>query len=260
MAVTGMFKIVVGAVFAIVLVVLWRSEGSVRHLQSIVEGVELDWKSLATPGDLTEGHAFIGGDCRACHTAVAGVERQKCVTCHVSEEALLSRQPTSFHVDIADCTGCHVEHDGDIAISRMDHDVLLQMSELAHTQSGGPTRLELEVKSLLAAVRGGRGDSSKLVCAECHGNEDVHFGYFGGECADCHGATTWDVPGFRHPSPASTECSQCHKAPPSHYMGHFNMVSQTVARKPHSPVDACQDCHETNSWNDIVGIGFYKHH
>lgn len=257
---TGKLKIVFGALLAIILVVIWRSEGSVRHLESIVEGAELDWKPLAMPGDLTEGHAFIGEDCRACHTAVVGVERQKCVTCHVSEAALLGRQPTAFHADVGDCAGCHVEHGGDIAISRMDHGFLLKMSAFTSAHGSETTRLELEVKSLLAAFSGGKGDSRKLVCAECHGNEDVHFGYFGDECADCHGDTTWDVPDFRHPSPASTECSHCHEAPPSHYMGHFKMVSQSVARKPHSPVEACQDCHETNAWNDIAGVGFYKHH
>lgn len=253
-------KISAAAVLALTIFVLWSSDGSLRHLKAIAEGVELDWRELATPGALTESHAFIGDDCRACHTAFTGVERQKCVTCHVAEEALLGRQPTAFHADVGDCSGCHVEHEGDVAISQMNHDLLWHLGSYASQEAGGASKITFEAKTAIANLLDTETKQSELACAACHGNEDVHFDYFSDDCSDCHGQLTWDVPGFRHPSPASSECAQCHQAPPSHYMGHFKMVSQTVARKPHSPVEACQDCHETNAWNDIVGIGFYKHH
>jgi hypothetical protein len=70
----------------------------------------------------------------------------------------------------------------------------------------------------------------------------------------------WAIPEFRHPSPRSTDCAQCHQAPPSHYMEHFHMVSMKVAGKPHARVDQCYQCHQTTAWNDVKGVGWYKHH
>ena len=71
---------------------------------------------------------------------------------------------------------------------------------------------------------------------------------------------TWTVAGYQHPSSRSTECVQCHQAPPSHFMGHFSMMDQKIARQEHARVDQCFECHNTTSWNDIVGIGFFKVH
>lgn len=47
---------------------------------------------------------------------------------------------------------------------------------------------------------------------------------------------------------------------PGHYMEHFAMVSQRVARRERTPVRECFECHRTSAWNDIRGVGFYKHH
>jgi hypothetical protein len=43
-------------------------------------------------------------------------------------------------------------------------------------------------------------------------------------------------------------------------MGHFNMVSMMVASQPHAQVYQCFLCHQTDAWNDIKGVGWYKHH
>lgn len=43
-------------------------------------------------------------------------------------------------------------------------------------------------------------------------------------------------------------------------MDHFSMISQKVADKERARVDECFECHNTTSWNDIVDVGFYKHH
>ncbi len=99
-----------------------------------------------------------------------------------------------------------------------------------------------------------------LDCASCHQNDDRHFELFGNDCASCHATTAWTLPEFRHPSSASMDCAQCHQAPPSHYMGHFNMISKKVAGQPHATVEQCYKCHQTTSWPDIKGVGWYKHH
>lgn len=99
-----------------------------------------------------------------------------------------------------------------------------------------------------------------LNCATCHANQDRHFKLFGQDCAQCHSTSKWTIPEFRHPSPRSTDCAQCHQAAPSHYMGHFHMVSMKVAGKPHADVSQCHLCHQTTVRNDIKGVGWYKHH
>jgi hypothetical protein len=99
-----------------------------------------------------------------------------------------------------------------------------------------------------------------LNCAGCHDRRDPHFKRFGSDCAQCHALTSWSVALFQHPSSESKDCVQCHQPPPSHFMEHFSMVSQTIAHKEHAQVDECFECHNTTSWNDIVDVGFYKHH
>jgi hypothetical protein len=99
-----------------------------------------------------------------------------------------------------------------------------------------------------------------LNCAACHATKDRHFGLFGRDCAQCHATVLWTIREFRHPSPQSTDCAQCHQALPSHYMGHFHMISRKVAGKHHAQVNQCYLCHQTTAWNDIKGVGWYKHH
>ena len=99
-----------------------------------------------------------------------------------------------------------------------------------------------------------------LNCATCHDSKDPHFKRFGSDCAQCHVMESWIVAGYQHPSPSSTDCVQCHLPPPSHFMGHFSMVSQKFSGKENARVGECFECHKTTSWNDIVGLGFYKHH
>ena len=43
-------------------------------------------------------------------------------------------------------------------------------------------------------------------------------------------------------------------------MMHFKMISMTVAHMGKAEINQCFLCHQTTSWNDIKGVGFYKHH
>lgn len=233
------------------------------------------WQRQASPGRLSTPHAFLENQCAACHTSVHGVEAANCTACHANNESLLQRQPTAFHADVGSCRECHPEHQGgQRPPTTMDHaalakiglrqlegkggadseSVLLRKHLIAwmdREQSGGETAMPHERITPLEAT---------LNCAACHSNKDRHFKLFGQDCAQCHAAARWTVPEFRHPAPRSTDCAQCHQAPPSHYMGHFHMVSMRVAGKPHARVDQCYQCHQTTAWNDIKGVGWYKHH
>ena len=232
------------------------------------------WKTAVSPGELSSPHAFLASNCSACHTPVKGVEAASCIACHANDQSLLQRQPTAFHADVQNCTACHREHDGtNHHPTQMDHAAL---AKLPLRQTKRPTtnasfaanRIVLasliEKKDAASPLPPGHPEimraEAALNCAQCHSNEDRHRGLFGTDCIQCHTTSVWTISEFRHPSPTSTDCAQCHQAPPSHYMEHFHMVSMTVAGQHHAQVNQCYLCHQTNDWNDIKGVGWYKHH
>lgn len=210
------------------------------------------WLRQASPGALAPAHAFLEGDCAACHAPVQSVPPAQCIACHAHEKALLQRQPTAFHATIGACADCHKEHRGREGLrARMDHEALARIGLDRHPFQRSVPR---GANPALGALE------STLDCAGCHATKDRHRGLFGADCGACHATAKWTLAEFRHPSPASRECAQCHQAPPSHYMEHFAMVSQRVARQEHAQVRECFLCHRTTSWNDINGVGYYKHH
>ena len=223
------------------------------------------------PGELSQPHAFLENNCAACHTQGKGVEAKSCIVCHADNKSLLHRQPTAFHADIAACAACHLEHQGGVPrATRMDHVALanIGLRQMRHE----PHKQDKSRDDFIAwLVKGASGpprsatphlqrEETLLNCATCHQTQDRHVGLLGNDCAQCHATTQWTIPGFRHPSPASQSCAQCHQAPPSHSMMHFKVVSMTVARMEKAEVNQCFLCHQTTSWNDIKGVGFYKHH
>ena len=229
------------------------------------------WQRLASPGGLSAAHASLAGDCAACHTPVKGVEASGCVACHADNTALLQRQPTAFHAHVQGCGRCHVEHLGAARRpTEMDHAALARYG-LREPNGGEGDEGRQQRSRLLGWVRQGSvgggtsypkvtAEEAVLDCAGCHSNQDRHNKLFGQDCAQCHATARWTVDEFKHPSPRSTDCAQCHQAPPSHYMEHFKMVSQKVANRPDAQVGQCHLCHQTTSWNDIKGVGWYKHH
>jgi hypothetical protein len=198
------------------------------------------WAEVVRPGALSTRHAFLGRNCEACHAPFRGVEASGCVLCHATDAVTLASQSTAFHATVQSCSSCHVEHQGGVRPTRMDHDALIAI---------GASRLQRAAEA-----------TDRLDCFSCHSNRSPHRDLFGKECAECHGTQTWRIAGFKHPSAASTDCAQCHQAPPSHYMHHFHMVSMMVARQHHARVDQCYLCHQTDSWNNIKEVGWYKHH
>lgn len=214
------------------------------------------WQHMTSPGPLTTAHAFLEQDCAACHTPVEGVEATNCIVCHATNAALLETQPTAFHADIGHCSACHVEH-----LRNNQRPIAMNHKALATI---GRQSLSPEEREKVENLPLPHGDISKLEtlldCSSCHSNEEPHRSLFGSDCATCHTTSAWAVSGFQHPAATSKDCAQCHQAPPSHYMEHFKMVSMTVSQVKHADVSQCFLCHKTNSWNDIKGIGWYKHH
>ena len=228
------------------------------------------WQRQVSPGPLSASHAWLDTDCAACHTPARSAEATKCIGCHANNAALLQRQPTAFHATIGRCATCHLEHQGtSVRPVTMDHAALADIGlKVVQRNMDNPSN-----RRLLAWMRQHEASATRdpahprvtsselaLECASCHSTKDRHRTLFGEDCASCHGTDSWTIAEFQHPSPRSVDCVQCHQAPPSHYMMHFQMVSQPVARAPDARVEQCFRCHQTTSWNDIRGVGWYKHH
>jgi hypothetical protein len=210
------------------------------------------WQQAVVPGSLSASHAFLAGECGACHEPQRGVQRQLCVTCHSDTAALLQRKSTAFHAAVQTCTGCHLEHrEGMRMPTTMDHGLLAASGE--RLRSGPST-------SAVSMWRPEATPESALQCAACHASIDPHQEVFGPDCGACHGTTAWQVPEFVHPSFRSTACAECHLPPPSHTMEHFSMVSRRLSGQAKARLDQCFLCHDTTAWNDIWGKGRIKHH
>ncbi len=243
------------------------------------------WKSAAvtlehsvSPGPLSSAHASLSNKCESCHEANVGVTVTKCVVCHANDERLLGRQPSAFHANIGQCSSCHIEH---LGTNRrpvfMDHVALARIGiktlERASSTDAGSANTVASLKTWLRVKNIDHLDEHNageaLNCAGCHSTKDKHLGLFGNECAQCHTMTKWTIASYQHPSPRSTQCAECHQAPPSHYMMHFDMIDKKIAGQDGAgttgccgPVEVrqCQRCHQTTAWNDIRGVGYYKHH
>lgn len=191
-----------------------------------------EWSAAVRPGALSKAHAFLGDKCESCHTPNKGVTATNCITCHAPAKELLSKPSTVFHANVGECSGCHVEHKGaEKRPINMDHTVL---EKLAIRKAGHPVALD---------------------CKSCHVSKDKHQEFFGPKCATCHVTERWDIIGFLHPSPKSKECAQCHKPPPSHLMMHFDMMDKSITGQQSATVNQCFACHQTDSFNNIKGVG-----
>ena len=220
------------------------------------------WANAVRPGDLSPKHAFLSTQCESCHTPQRGIEASSCITCHAGDAAILARQSTAFHASVQFCRDCHVEHQAGVRPTQMDHDALVAIGRKSRQSVTADPQDRDSIARLLATlgVSSATHQIEQLDCFGCHSNRSPHMDLFGHECADCHATITWKIAGYKHPSPASTDCAQCHQAPPSHYMMHFKMVSMRIAGQEHARVEQCYLCHQTDAWNDIRGVGWYKHH
>lgn len=235
---------------------------------------KVGWQRWVEPGNLSRAHARLENNCAACHSSPFDkeVSATKCILCHANDTALLQRSTTSFHATVGNCSSCHVEHQGlEHRPVLMDHTALatIFLTQLQHGAGGDQlaahkltvwTKTISQPEHLQAIYPHASAMEASLSCISCHLTKDAHFGYFGKDCVQCHATTTWKISEYRHPSPQSTECSQCHKPPPSHFMGHFAMVDRGVTGQKEAQVSQCFLCHQTTAWNDIKGIGWFKMH
>jgi hypothetical protein len=219
---------------------------------------ESKWQLLASPGPLSKAHAFIGNNCAACHTPVAGVTRAKCVTCHANDTELVDRQPTAFHATVSQCAPCHYEHVRGVQRPIHDHSALVRIG-LAELGNGSEAD-HLRRERLLKWVRSGPGvppnpalgPGEKLLnCVSCHQVQDVHKGNFGQNCALCHATKAWFIADYVHPAPSTRQCAQCHTPSPCHFMEGCLRMMGHMAGGEGARLEQCYLCHKTTSWYDF---------
>ena len=257
-----MNKLVVGIALAAALV-------AAVTLGIYLNSAQVALQRAVSPGPLSPKHAYLADRCTSCHEPGVGVTVVNCTACHATAVRLLGRQPTLFHASVAECTTCHIEHQrtsvrppvmNHVELARLGARTLLRASRTDADSAATYKSLQ----TWLRVQNPGQFDASSareaLNCAGCHDRSDPHLKRFGSDCAQCHAFESWKVGGYKHPSSRSKECVQCHQAPPSHSMEHFSMVSKKSAGKENARVDQCFACHNTTGWNDIVDVGFYKHH
>ena len=175
------------------------------------------YDQASEPGALSSAHQFIGS-CETCHIPWQGVTNQKCLQCHYFESVSALKPQIRFHEAQKHCLDCHTEHHGAAA----------DISEVDHTLFNGD-----------------------LSCTQCHFK--THDGKFGNDCRACHGITTWNIKGFRHPPADNRNCHRCHAAPASHGETSFwdrilkgHRQGDYRGEKP--LVKECWRCHTTHRW------------
>lgn len=245
----------------IIILVLAVSIFTYFNGNKILSNNQINLQTQVMPGKLSAAHASLSTSCNSCHTAnKGGIDEAKCISCHGGNTALLQRKPTAFHAIVGQCASCHTEHLGvEANMKVMNHEALAQIAativgkgknnSIVTNNPVNPDDYPLVSQNV-----------ARLNCATCHSTKDKHVGLMGVNCATCHSATEWTIREFQHPSVTSINCAQCHQAPPSHYMMHFSMISQKIASQEKAQVNQCYSCHQTTSFNDIKGLGWYKHH
>ncbi len=227
------------------------------------------WQRMTSPGLLSAAHASLEDNCAACHTSVKGADPIKCIVCHANNETILKRQVTSFHANVASCKDCHMEHKGqNRRPTEMNHVILSMLGLRQLLNDDRKNEGEQDRRQFVMWIRHvdeslmphSRVIAEELIlnCATCHSSEDPHVAYFGDNCIACHSTQYWTIPEYVHPAATSTDCAQCHKTPPNHFMPMFmSMCAKMLGKSPQS-VKQCYICHTISAWNDIKGAPWHK--
>ena len=217
-------------------------------------------ETLIMPGEVIRGHAELEAECSSCHVSFnrAG-QSQLCLDCHedVADDVTSRRGYHGRDDEVAanTCASCHTEHEG-----RNTNIVILDEQAFDHLL----TDFELHGKHVDVDCEGCHAPGVKHrdtpdVCIDCHLEDDVHDGFLGESCADCHNPADWLEVEFDHATTGwsllgkhvDAGCSDCHAD-----QTHQN--TPTTCFGCHAEDDfhqgrsgeQCENCHNPSSWND----------
>lgn len=217
-------------------------------------------ETLIMPGEVIKGHADLESECSSCHVSFdrAGQSRL-CLDCH-EEVANDITGEQGYHgrdseVTGSSCASCHTDHEGRNAriavLDEQGFDHLLT----DFTLQGKHAQADCDGCHIL----GKKHRNAPDVCIDCHLEDDVHGGFLGEDCADCHSPVGWLEVEFDHESTGwsllgkhiEAACSDCHAD-----QTHQN--TPTTCFGCHAEDDfhegrsgeQCENCHNPSSWND----------
>lgn len=173
----------------------------------------------AQPGQLSFMHRE-NADCKDCHVPWRGVSDDMCLNCHEFYDPSSLKPVIRFHTAEKNCVLCHKVHAPTKKSTRMDHSLLNQ----------------------------------DLGCETCH--LDPHDSLFGNDCRVCHGISSWEIDGFRHPSEERGNCNKCHRSPKAHLYSEFRsmiLATHPSIKKEDFDVDLtdCWRCHVIHDWRHL---------
>jgi len=207
---------------------------------------------MVGPGKLIAGHQKINNDCFACHTALIGVQSEKCVACHkpadigrLTTAGLPVVKPlatTPFHQELAsqDCVACHSDHAGVKRYQtqgRFNHDLLKK--------------------------------STSEKCQACHkAPTDTLHQQITGNCGQCHAQSKWTPATFDHDKffvldrDHNTRCVTCHVRNDYKQYTCYGCHEHTPANVRREHVEEgirdfndCVECHRSANEHDIRNRG-----
>lgn len=162
--------------------------------------------SLDTNFSLTKHELDYRGQvitCSSCHQGdIYAFDDQGCIDCH--SDGVDNAEFTQLHIQQygMNCTTCH---DGVDRMEDFDHQRVFPL-EGAHTE------LDCLVCHTDQVFSG-----TPRECSQCHAEPDIHAGFFGLNCQNCHSSSAWTPATLRfhnfpldHGGQGVVECATCH--------------------------------------------------
>ena len=143
--------------------------------------------------------------CEGCHPAgLQTFDLQTCSSCHSKkDQAFIKKHTGQFGLN------CLLCHDGADRLSQFNHSRFFILdgkhADIACSDCHGKTPSTAVYRNL------------SKECVTCHVEPQIHFGFFGRKCQDCHSTTTWSPAKLKqhnfplnHGGQGEIACQVCH--------------------------------------------------
>lgn len=175
---------------------------------------------------------------------------------------------TEYHAALQGCNDCHADddvHEGTLGRScgSCHGDVAWQGAEFDHAATGYPLTGAHLKTACSDCHQNNQYESTPRSCNSCHAIDDVHVGFNGPRCQDCHSTATWRTVEFRHfeetgfalsDGHANLACTDCHRR--DDYKDTFanGCVDCHAADDDHQGRNGsdCGSCHQPTVWPDSL--------
>jgi hypothetical protein len=189
--------------------------------------------------------------CLGCHpNGTQTSDPSICITCHTDHDpAFMVKHDQQYG---ATCLNCH---DGVDRLAKFDHAVVYPLQ-------GRHAEIECAACHPNKSYRG-----TSTACVDCHLEPQIHAGFFGLQCQDCHSTIAWAPADLRihtfpltHGDQGEIACIVCHTSKYVEYTCYGchnhqvnpNIESHSVAGIALQDLPDCVRCHETGLKNETI--------